>query len=137
MPTVGTRSTSRPTTSALDRWRPTSTFTESATCRSYRKLGPGPTSQKLLRVDPALTLLLRRLLRSRSFDIIHAHHFEGLLVGAAARVGLDVPLVFDAHTLLMSELPYYSLGPAGVSQSGHGPMDGSLDAAVSPSTRSA
>jgi hypothetical protein len=32
------------------------------------------------------------------------------LVGAAARVGRRVPLVFDAHTLLMSELPYYALG---------------------------
>jgi glycosyltransferase involved in cell wall biosynthesis len=77
---------------------------------SYRKLGPGPTLGKLVRLDPALAALLRRLLRSQRFDIIHAHHFEGLLVGAAARVGLRVPLVFDAHTLLMSELPYYSFG---------------------------
>ena len=81
---------------------------------SYRKLGPGPAVGKLLRVDPALAGLLRRLLRQERFDVIHAHHFEGLLVGAAARRGLGVPLVFDAHTLLMSELPYYSLGlPAG------------------------
>lgn len=77
---------------------------------SYRKVSPGPSFQKLLRVDPALTQLLRRLLQSRQFDVIHAHHFEGLLVGAAARTGRDVPLVFDAHTLLMSELPFYSLG---------------------------
>lgn len=88
--------------------------------RSYRKLSPGPTLKKLFRVDPALTLLLRRLLRSRSFDIIHAHHFEGLLVGAAARIGLDVPLVFDAHTLLMSELPYYSLGLPASAKAGMG-----------------
>jgi glycosyltransferase involved in cell wall biosynthesis len=77
---------------------------------SYRKLGPGPALGKLFRVDPALAGLLRRLLRRERFDVIHAHHFEGLLVGAAARRGLGVPLVFDAHTLLMSELPYYSLG---------------------------
>jgi len=81
---------------------------------SYRKLGPGPALGKLFRVDPALAALLRRLLRQGRFDVIHAHHFEGVLVAAAARVGLGVPLVFDAHTLLMSELPYYSLGlPAG------------------------
>jgi len=77
---------------------------------SYRKTSPGPTFRKLVRVDPSLASLLRRLLRSARFDVIHAHHFEGLLVGAAARRGLDVPLVFDAHTLLMSELPYYPLG---------------------------
>jgi glycosyltransferase involved in cell wall biosynthesis len=77
---------------------------------SYRKLSPGPTLRKLVQVDPALTALLRRLLSQQRFDVIHAHHFEGLLVGAAARVGRQVPLVFDAHTLLMSELPYYSFG---------------------------
>jgi glycosyltransferase involved in cell wall biosynthesis len=77
---------------------------------SYRKLSPGPTPQKLLRIDPALAALLRRLQVQEQFDVIHAHHFEGLLVGAAARRGHEVPLVFDAHTLLMSELPYYSFG---------------------------
>jgi glycosyltransferase involved in cell wall biosynthesis len=77
---------------------------------SYRKTSPGPTFRKLLRVDPALASLLRGLLRRERFDVIHAHHFEGLLVGAAARTGQKVPLVFDAHTLLMSELPYYPLG---------------------------
>ena len=77
---------------------------------SYRKLSPGPTLQKLFRVDPALAVLLRRLLDQERFDVIHAHHFEGLLVGAVARRGRKVPLVFDAHTLLMSELPFYSFG---------------------------
>jgi glycosyltransferase involved in cell wall biosynthesis len=77
---------------------------------SYRKTSPGPTFRKLVRVDPALTGLVRGLQRSQRFDVIHAHHFEGLLVGAAARVGQRIPVVFDAHTLLMSELPYYRFG---------------------------
>jgi glycosyltransferase involved in cell wall biosynthesis len=80
---------------------------------SYTKLSPGPTYRKLLIVDRALKRLLRRLLESSRFDVIHAHHYEGVLVGAAARVGRSVPLIYDAHTLLMSELPYYSLGLPG------------------------
>jgi len=81
---------------------------------SYRKLNPGPTYGKLIRVDPLLAGLTRRLLAERRFDVIHAHHFEGLLVARAARFGRAVPTVYDAHTMLMSELPYYRMGlPAG------------------------
>jgi glycosyltransferase involved in cell wall biosynthesis len=82
---------------------------------SYQKLSPGPTYAKLMRVDPLLIGLSRRLLRQYPFDIIHAHHYEGLLVAAAARLGRKIPLVYDAHTLLMNELPSYPLGlPYGV-----------------------
>ncbi|MGH8223090.1 MAG: glycosyltransferase family 4 protein, partial [Woeseiaceae bacterium] len=77
---------------------------------SYRKLGPGPSYRKVLQVDPALGGLLRRMLRDHAFDVIHAHHYEGLLVGAAARIGRRVPLVFDAHSLVAAELPYFPLG---------------------------
>lgn len=79
----------------------------------YRKLAPGPSPRKLLQADPALVRLLRRLLASQPFDVIHAHHVEGVAVAAAARWGgasRKIPLLFDAHTLLASELPYYSLG---------------------------
>lgn len=79
---------------------------------SYTKLSPGPTFRKLFVVDRALHRLLRRLLREKPFDVIHAHHYEGLLVSASARRGMQVPLVYDAHTLLMSELPFYRLGGA-------------------------
>jgi glycosyltransferase involved in cell wall biosynthesis len=49
------------------------------------------------------------------FHVLHAHHYEGAMVGAFARRGLNVPMVYDAHTLLMSELPFYPLGlPASV-----------------------
>jgi glycosyltransferase involved in cell wall biosynthesis len=77
---------------------------------SYRRLNPGPTYRKVLVVDRSLRRLLRKLLRDIRFDLIHAHHYEGLLVGATARVDRSVPLIYDAHTLLMSELPYYPLG---------------------------
>jgi len=90
----------------------------------YQKLSPGPTYGKLAFVDPLLALRLRGLLREIPFDVIHAHHYEGLLVSAAARVGRRVPLVYDAHMLLMSELPFYSLGlPHAVKRSMGGWMD--------------
>jgi glycosyltransferase involved in cell wall biosynthesis len=69
---------------------------------------PGPKLRKLLRYDPALACLLRNLLRGNSFDVIHAHHFEGLLVSRWARRHTNTPLVYDAHTMLHSELPSYS-----------------------------
>ncbi len=77
---------------------------------SYRKLTPGPSFRKLVRVDPLLERLLRRLLRQQRFDVIHAHHYEGILVARAARRGMAIPTVYDAHTMLMSELPYYKTG---------------------------
>jgi glycosyltransferase involved in cell wall biosynthesis len=80
---------------------------------SYRKVTPGPTSLKLLVVDPLLALRLRGVLRAGSFDVIHAHHFEGLLTALAANLGGGLPIVFDAHTLLEAELPFYRPGPLG------------------------
>ena len=77
---------------------------------SYRKLSPGPSLTKLVRLDPMLARLARRAHRTQRFDAIHAHHYEGLMVGAAMRAGRRVPLVYDAHTMLTSELPSYSLG---------------------------
>lgn len=76
----------------------------------YSKLGPGPSYAKLLFVDPMLVRKLSAVLASQRFDVMHAHHYEGTLVAAAARIKHRIPMVYDAHTLLMSELPYYRLG---------------------------
>ncbi len=78
--------------------------------RAYHKLAPGPTYVKLAVLDPLLILKLRQVIRRHPIDLIHAHHFEGLLVAQAARLRTGIPVVFDAHTLLTSELPFYSLG---------------------------
>jgi glycosyltransferase involved in cell wall biosynthesis len=78
--------------------------------RTYNRYAPGPSYQKLLVVDPVLAITLRRLLNRHSFDLIHAHHFEGLAVALAARNPAQHPIVYDAHTTLESELPYYRLG---------------------------
>jgi glycosyltransferase involved in cell wall biosynthesis len=73
----------------------------------YRRTSPGPTFRKLFLLDPMLVRLLRRLHREINFDLVHAHHYEGLLVASHALSG--VPIVYDAHTLLASELPTYRL----------------------------
>lgn len=70
-------------------------------------LAPGPTWSKLAFYDPALSRLLRRVLRNAPFDVIHAHHYEGLLAACWARRGTGTPVVYDAHTMLASELPSY------------------------------
>ena len=78
----------------------------------YTRTAPGPSFAKLALLDPLLTWKLRRLLKASTFDVIHAHHYEGLLAALFARVRRTPPLVFDSHTLLESELPHYgsSLG---------------------------
>ena len=84
--------------------------------RTYRKFSPGPTWQKLAVVDSLLAVQLARVLSKHRIDVVHAHHVEGLLVAlaaGAARPGHPPPVVFDAHTVLESELPYYPLGVSG------------------------
>ncbi|HET7599977.1 MAG TPA: glycosyltransferase family 4 protein [Gemmatimonadales bacterium] len=76
----------------------------------YHRVEPGPTAAKLMLLDPMLVRVLRRVLREHPFDVIHAHHYEGLLVALRARGRRRIPIVYDGHTLLENELPYYPLG---------------------------
>ena len=78
--------------------------------RWYTRTAPGPTFAKLALLDPLLTFKLRGLLRTITFDVIHAHHYEGLLAALCARVRRSPPIVFDSHTLLETELPQYGYG---------------------------
>ena len=81
---------------------------------TYGKTAPGPSPQKLALLDPLLALELRRVLRQERIDVIHAHHYEGLLVSAWAQVGAArLPVVYDAHATLESELPFYGPPVAG------------------------
>jgi glycosyltransferase involved in cell wall biosynthesis len=75
--------------------------------KSYNKMSPGPTAQKLAVLDPMLVRTTRRLLDTTPIDVIHAHHYEGLLVAKLAARGKGIPIVYDAHTLLASELPFF------------------------------
>lgn len=77
---------------------------------SYRRTAPGPSYQKLALVDSMLALKLIEVLRHHGIRLVHAHHYEGLLVSALARLRVPHLTIYDAHTLLASELPYYRLG---------------------------
>ncbi|HEV2442431.1 MAG TPA: glycosyltransferase family 4 protein [Steroidobacteraceae bacterium] len=76
----------------------------------YWRMPVGPSFRKLALYDPALSWKLSRVLEARRFDLIHAHHIEGLLVALPARLRHRMPLVYDAHTMLSAELPSYATG---------------------------
>jgi glycosyltransferase involved in cell wall biosynthesis len=78
--------------------------------RVYWRMPAGPNLRKLALYDPALTAKVWRVLGKSRFDVMHAHHLEGLLVALPSRLRHGVPLVYDAHTMLSSELPSY--GPS-------------------------
>ena len=82
----------------------------SARVPTYRRTAAGPSYQKLVVVDPLLGIELLRQVRRLRPQLIHAHHYEGLLLGLLARSVSGVPVVYDAHTLLGQELAYYGLG---------------------------
>jgi len=77
---------------------------------TYRKMDPGPGLQKLLVLDPLLSVKITRLAKRLKPDVIHAHHFEGLLASLPAQKLYSIPVVFDAHVLLDGELQYYRTG---------------------------
>lgn len=78
----------------------------------YCKTSPGPSYRKILVVDRRLTAKLREVLVSHPIDVVHGHHYEGLLAALLARRA-GVPILYDAHTTLESELPSYGLGLPG------------------------
>lgn len=93
----------------------------------YWRMPVGPSLRKLAVYDPALSWKLSRVLAGRQFDVIHAHHVEGLLVALPARLLHRVPVVYDAHTMLSAELPSYA---ARLARSVFGALGGWLDGAV-------
>ena len=75
------------------------------------ELRPGPSLRKLLWLDPQLVARLTRLLRSHAYDVIHAHHYEGLMIALAARrFAGGCPIVYDSHTLLPPSCPTIASG---------------------------
>jgi glycosyltransferase involved in cell wall biosynthesis len=73
----------------------------------YWRMPAGPNARKLLLYDPILACKLWRVIGRGNFDVVHAHHIEGLLVSLPVRARHHIPVVYDAHTMLSSELPTY------------------------------
>lgn len=59
----------------------------------------------------ALYRVCQRLLARVRFDVVHAHHLEGLAIGVPLRQRWAIPLVAHMHTDLASELPTYGSRP--------------------------
>ena len=75
--------------------------------RRYWHMPAGPNARKLLLYDPMLAMKLWQVIATGGFDLIHAHHFEGLLVSLPCKLRFGIPVIYDAHTLLGAELPSY------------------------------
>ena len=74
----------------------------------YNRVSPGPSFTKLFVLDPMLVRCLLKVGKTDRYDIIHAHHIEGVITALTARVlGLKLPVIYDAHTLVGSELLDY------------------------------
>jgi glycosyltransferase involved in cell wall biosynthesis len=74
---------------------------------SARRSGPRPA--KLL-LDLALLWTLVRVLRRERIELVHAHNYEGALVGLVASKLVGVPLIYHSHNALVEELPTYFTG---------------------------
>ena len=68
------------------------------------KVGPSP--EKFLR-DLALLRLLCRVIQRERVEIIHAHNYEGALIGVIAKWITGRPLLYNAVNLMADELAGY------------------------------
>ncbi len=76
----------------------------------YRRTAPGADPLRLAFFLPALAATVAKVVGRQRIDVVHAHHYEGLLAAWPARRLHGVPVIYDAHTTLAGELPYYRLG---------------------------
>jgi glycosyltransferase involved in cell wall biosynthesis len=82
--------------------------------KHYHRTAPGPSVTKIALLDPQLAWQLYRSSQGGRYDLIHAHHVEGLIVSQLAGRLHNLPIVYDVHTLLGSELPFYDIPVPGL-----------------------
>jgi 1,2-diacylglycerol 3-alpha-glucosyltransferase len=71
-----------------------------------RKVVVGPTWQKPL-FDLLMVFTLWRVIRREGIDLIHAHNYEGALIGYVVKLLTRRPLVYNAINTMSDELPSY------------------------------
>jgi 1,2-diacylglycerol 3-alpha-glucosyltransferase len=71
-----------------------------------RPIAVGPTLYKPL-LDLLMILKLVRCIRREKLDVIHAHNYEGALIGYAAKRLTGLPLLYNAVCTMEDELPAY------------------------------
>lgn len=75
---------------------------------TYKKMGPGPSIQKILLLDPLLAFKVWKVANMIDFDIIHGHSYEGFLASLPTARKKKRKLIYDAHSTLAGELPSYN-----------------------------
>ncbi len=75
--------------------------------RSSRATYTGPSWEKLI-LDFLLLIRLCSVIRREHIDIIHAHNYEGAVIGIVAKFLTGRPLVYQAVNLMSDELPTYN-----------------------------
>ncbi len=71
-----------------------------------RSLYSGPSLEKIL-LDLLLVFELCRVIRRERIQIIHAHNYEGVLIGIIAKLFTGRLLLYNASNLMSDELPSY------------------------------
>ena len=71
-----------------------------------RSLHSGPSLEKIL-LDLLLVFKLCRVIRRERIQIIHAHNYEGVLIGTIAKLFTGRLLLYNASNLMSDELPSY------------------------------
>lgn len=66
----------------------------------------GPTDGKLL-LDFRMVKLLHRIVREKKIQVIHAHNYEGALIGLVVHFLTGVPMIYNAVNTMADELPSY------------------------------
>jgi 1,2-diacylglycerol 3-alpha-glucosyltransferase len=67
----------------------------------------GPAWQKFI-LDLLMVFELIKVIRREKIDVIHAHNYEGVLIGMIAKLFTRRPLVYQAVNLMADELPSYN-----------------------------
>ena len=72
-----------------------------------RKVVVGPTREKPI-LDLLMVFTLTRVIMREKIDLIHAHNYEGALIGYLARIITRTPMIYNAINTMSDELPTYN-----------------------------